>query len=54
MNPGPILIIRNTLPMLALVLLILALIKSQNTKTYLLSCIYNQTPKKLYFIALVT
>jgi hypothetical protein len=55
MNPDPLLIIRNTFTMLARVLLILALIKSENTKTYLLSCIYNQNPKTtlLYCISYI-
>jgi hypothetical protein len=44
MNPGPILIMINTFPTLTRVLLFSSLIKSENTKTYLLSCIYNQNP----------
>jgi hypothetical protein len=38
MNPGPILIIRNTFPALARVFKSSSLIKFENTKIYLLSC----------------
>jgi hypothetical protein len=44
-EPGPILIIRNTFPTLARVRLFSALIKSENTKTYLLSCNNIKNPK---------
>jgi hypothetical protein len=58
MNPGPIFIIRNTFPTLLFALLFSALNYSENTKTYLLSCIHFQNPKTcfphhIYFIALL-
>jgi hypothetical protein len=45
MNPGPILIIRNTFPMLARVFKNSSLIKSENTTTYLLFCNHIKNPK---------
>jgi hypothetical protein len=58
MNPSQILIIKNTFPTHLHVLLFLASFKSENTKTYLLSCIHLQNPKipsthHIYFIALL-
>jgi hypothetical protein len=50
MNPGPILIVRNTFPTHLHALLFSALFKSENTKTYLLSCIHLQNPKIFYRI----
>jgi hypothetical protein len=44
-EPSPILIIRNTFQTLFHALLFLALIKSENTKTYLLSCNHIENPK---------
>jgi hypothetical protein len=57
MNPGPNLIIRNTFPTHLQVLLFSASFKSENTKTYLLSCIHLKNPKTphthhIYFILL--
>jgi hypothetical protein len=56
MNPGPILIIRNTFPTHLHALLFSASFKSENTKIHLLSCINLQNPKipfthHIYFIA---
>jgi hypothetical protein len=45
MNPSPILIIRNTFPTLILEFQFSLLIKSENTKTYLLSCNHIKNPK---------
>jgi hypothetical protein len=53
MNPDPILIIRNTFPTLARVFLISFLIKSENTKIYLLSCNHKKIKKHIYLIVLV-
>jgi hypothetical protein len=44
MNPGPILIIRNTFPTLARVFLISSLIKSKNTKHIYFLAIISKTP----------
>jgi hypothetical protein len=57
MNPGPILIIRNTFPAHLHALLFSASFKFENTKTHLLSCIQLQNPKisfthHIYFLAL--
>jgi hypothetical protein len=53
MNPGPVLIIRNTLATLLLALLFSALIKYENTKyIYFLASTY-KTQKYLYHILLV-
>jgi hypothetical protein len=58
MNPGPILIIRNTFRTHLDELLFSASFKSENTNTHLLSCIHLQNPKiplphHIYFIALL-
>jgi hypothetical protein len=53
MNPGPILIIRNTFPTLLLAFLFSALINSENKKhIYFLAFTY-KTQKYLYHIILV-
>jgi hypothetical protein len=51
MNPGPILIIKNTFQKLCLALLFLALIKYENIFTFLQS--YQKPKKNLYYIVLV-
>jgi hypothetical protein len=44
MNPGPILIIRNTFPTLPYVFLFLVIINSENTKNIFTFCNYTENP----------
>jgi hypothetical protein len=53
MNTGPILITRNTFPTHLQVLLFSASFKSENTKTYLFSCIHLKNPKHLTHIIFI-
>jgi hypothetical protein len=54
MNPGLILIIRNTFPTIPRAILFLVLIKSENTKNSFTFCNYTENPKTtlLYSISL--